>query len=161
MAGGALVDYADLASPQQWAAEQMARAPDFIIGDDYLRRWWVVPRNRQFNVYLHEILHNDDDRALHDHPWDNVSFVIDGGYIEHNPAGRVGAQGWRRDYRRATDAHRLEIPEGGRAVSPFCTGAIDREWASSALKAGGTGKISSTCATPARSVAGAGRPRCA
>lgn len=122
------VDYADLQSLQAWAAGQMQREPDFIIGDNYLRRWWVVPRNRQFNIYLHEILHSDDDRALHDHPWDNVSWVIDGGYIEHNPQGRFERKAGDLIQRRATDSHRLEIPEGGRALSLFYTGPIIREW---------------------------------
>lgn len=47
------------------------RAPDFYIGGNanpYLLRWWVIPRNRFFNVYLHKFLRDDDDRALHDHP---------------------------------------------------------------------------------------------
>lgn len=47
------------------------RPPDVVIGGDaspYMRRWWVIPRNRRFNVYLHHFLRSDDDRALHDHP---------------------------------------------------------------------------------------------
>ena len=49
-----------------------ARKPDFIIGGHdapYLLRWWLIPRNRFFNVYVHQFLRSDDDRALHDHPW--------------------------------------------------------------------------------------------
>jgi hypothetical protein len=48
------------------------RRPDFIIGgadNPYLLRWWIIPRNRWCNVYLHKILRDDDPRALHDHPW--------------------------------------------------------------------------------------------
>src|SRR5690606_32105599 len=33
------------------------RGPDVIIGgahDPYLKRWWVIPRNRFFNIYLHQ-----------------------------------------------------------------------------------------------------------
>ena len=47
------------------------REPDFIIGDDhdpYLKRWWLIPRNPLVNVYLHQILRSDEDRALHDTP---------------------------------------------------------------------------------------------
>ena len=43
------------------------RDPDFVIGrpgKPYLLRWWVIQRNRWFNIYLHQILENDDDRAL-------------------------------------------------------------------------------------------------
>lgn len=61
------------------------RAPDFLIGPEgnpYMRRWWLLPRNRMFNVYLHHILHDDDDRALHDHPWPSLSLNLTGGISE-------------------------------------------------------------------------------
>lgn len=126
---------ADLPDLQAWARAKMQGAPDFVIGDNYLRRWWVVPRNDYANVYLHEILHSDDDRALHDHPWDNTSFLIEGGYIEHRPARGVpdliDQFRWEAGAvvtRKAADVHRLEIPAGGRAVSLFITGPAIREW---------------------------------
>jgi len=62
------------------------RAPDFIVGgetDPYLLRWWLIPRNPLFNIYLHEFRRPDDDRALHDHPWVNLSILLAGEYIEH------------------------------------------------------------------------------
>ena len=65
------------------------RAPDVVIGGHdrpYLRRWWVIPRNPVFNVYLHEFLRSDDDRALHDHPWANCSVLLRGSYVEHTIA---------------------------------------------------------------------------
>src|SRR4051795_4015193 len=68
------------------------REPDFYIGgkvNPYLVRWWVIPRNRFFNVYLHKFLRDDDDRALHDHPWISLSFILRGGYIEHTPGDVV------------------------------------------------------------------------
>lgn len=138
--------YASLEDVQAWACAKMQGAPDFVIGDaanPYLRRWWIVPRNRQCNVYLHEILRSDDDRALHDHPWDNTSFLIEGEYTEIAPVfpgtysgpGRAGDQ-LRETVRRAgdvvsrsaTDSHRLIVPGGGRAVSLFMTGPNLREW---------------------------------
>lgn len=68
----------------RWAR---ARQPDFVIGgaaDPYLRRHWLLPRNPVFNVYVHQFLRSDDDRALHDHPWlFNASWLLAGSYIEH------------------------------------------------------------------------------
>jgi hypothetical protein len=82
---------------EKWADQLMAsREPDFIIGDNYLRRWWVIPRNREVNVYLHEINKSDDDRAFHDHPWTNTSFLIRGSYIEHTPEGSFVRRPGRR-----------------------------------------------------------------
>lgn len=52
------------------------RPPDVVIGgfqNPYLLRWYVIPRNPVFNVYVHLFLRSDDDRALHDHPWANLS----------------------------------------------------------------------------------------
>lgn len=61
------------------------REPDFIVGGKdapYLRRWWVIPRNRFFNIYLHNIIRDDDDHALHDHPWHWCSIHLRGAYYE-------------------------------------------------------------------------------
>lgn len=65
-----------------------ARNPDFVVGADnpdgaYLRRWYLLPRNPVLNVYLHHFMRDDDDRALHDHPWPWLSFLLQGEYIEH------------------------------------------------------------------------------
>jgi hypothetical protein len=112
------------------------RAPDVIIGDranPYLIRWWVIPRNRFFNVYLHRFMRSDDDRALHDHPWSNLSILLRGMYVEHTiDAGGVNV----RTERRAGDwklrlfgsaAHRLELVDG-ECWTIFVTGPRYREW---------------------------------
>jgi hypothetical protein len=113
---------------QIWARQAMQREPDFIIGDNYLRRWWIVPPNMWQNVYLHETLKSDDDRALHDHPWDNISFLIDGCYTEITPKGDFVRKAGDVVQRKAEDSHRLVLPDGGRAVSIFITGPKYREW---------------------------------
>ena len=114
----------------------MARAPDFVIGkpgDDYLRRWFVIPRNRVFNIYAHQFLRSDDDRALHDHPWWNASILLDGEYVEHTiPQGGVqvrtlyGAGDIK--LRTAKAAHRVELVDGKPCISLFITGPRLREW---------------------------------
>ena len=120
---------ADLPDLQAWARGQIvARPPDFEIGYNYLRRWWVVPRNRFSNLYLHEFLGSDDDRAMHDHPWPWTSFLIEGSYIEHTPEGSVLREAGSVVSRPADALHRVELPEGGRAVTLFFTGPIERAW---------------------------------
>ncbi|WP_231730639.1 MULTISPECIES: hypothetical protein [Sphingomonadales] len=127
-------EFASLEQMQAWAHELMAsRAPDFVIGDDYLRRWYVIPRNPSANVYLHHILHSDDDRALHDHPWSNTSVLIGGRYVEHMAApggGEIRVTRHAGDVvtRMASDAHRLEIMPGESAISLFITGPKVRDW---------------------------------
>ena len=109
----------------------MKRAPDFVIGprdNPYLLRWWIIPRNRFFNIYLHCILADDDDRALHDHPFDNVSVLLKGSYREHLKGGLSKiVRRFRPRFRRAECAHRLEVVDGP-VWSLFITGPRRREW---------------------------------
>lgn len=114
----------------------LKRAPDFIIGgvdQPYLRRWWVCPRNPLFNIYLHEFLRDDDDRALHDHPWPNCSILLKGSYVEHQiRAGGIHIRAERKAgdwYVRPSGriAHRIEVGEGG-CWTLFITGPVYRSW---------------------------------
>jgi hypothetical protein len=96
-------------------------------------RWFIVPRNPIFNIYLHEFRRDDDDRALHDHPWRSVSIILRGGYWEHLAGG---ARLWRAPGmivgRAARAAHRVELARDGaqarRAISLFLTGPKLRNW---------------------------------
>ena len=105
-----------------------SRPPDFVIGDNYLRRWWVIPRNPFCNVYLHDIRKSDDDRALHDHPWSNISVLLMGQYFEHTPEGILRRYQGDVVERPADALHRLEVLPGERTVSLFITGPKVREW---------------------------------
>ena len=120
------------------------RDPDFVIGgvnDRYLRRWWVIPRNPVFNVYLHEFCRDDDDRALHDHPWlFNASILLEGDYMEHLPPRRglgTAKCEWRLAghlYLRFGPApHRVQLfrdldARPIRTWTVFITGPRYREW---------------------------------
>jgi hypothetical protein len=106
------------------------REPDCVIGppdNPYLRRWWLIPRNRWFNLYLHNILRDDDDRALHDHPWANLSILLRGAYREVTPRGTHLRKRGSFVLRWATAAHRLEV-ERGPVWTLFITGPVVREW---------------------------------
>jgi hypothetical protein len=114
------------------------REPDITIGppdDLYLRRWWLIPHNRWFNVYLHHFLRSDDDRALHDHPWRNLSILLIGSYREHTTSGVVKRRKpwrpwafWRLTWRSATAAHRVELINGRPVWTLFLTGPKVRTW---------------------------------
>lgn len=106
------------------------RPADFIIGgaeNPYIYRWWVIPRNTWFNIYLHKIVRDDDDRALHDHPWVNLSIILKGCYYEVTPRGRKLRRSWVPILRMPKAAHRLELPDG-HCWSLFITGPRVREW---------------------------------
>lgn len=112
------------------------RPPDFIVGgqdNPYLLRWHIV-RTRWLSIYLHKFVRDDDDRAMHDHPWPSVSIVLSGGYYDVHP-GPDGTE-QRRWYgpgsvifRRATSRHRVELAESRQLVPrddlPF---GVPLEW---------------------------------
>lgn len=125
----------------RWALRKLKTEPDVKIGPPdapYLRRWWVIPRNKFFNIYFHEVLTSDDDRALHDHPWVNMSYIIDGAYNEHTIADggihhRTKRVAGDVKFRLPSAAHRLElIPDKDgklqRCLTLFITGPRVREW---------------------------------
>jgi hypothetical protein len=130
------------------------RPADFIIGgrdDPYLYRWWVIPRNRWFNVYLHCFARSDDDRALHDHPWlFNCSVLLRGQYREWTFADKAMRELKFTDrkagaikLRLGGAPHRVELFRPAMAVGNgaprpigrempcwtlFITGPVVREW---------------------------------
>ncbi len=113
--------------------------PDLIIapdGDPYLYRWHVISRNNHANVYFHIQTASDPERPLHDHPWDNSSTILAGGYYEEY--NTTPGQLWpvlrnlkKGDtvFRRAEEAHRLILPqEIPYTMTLFTTGAKRRDW---------------------------------
>ncbi|CAN7391867.1 hypothetical protein LJR143_002202 [Pseudoxanthomonas sp. LjRoot143] len=118
------------------------RSPDFTVGarhpeGAYLHRWYLTPWRRLFrdvdapartrwqrlavwlssmapNIYLHEFLRDDDDRALHDHPGHFWSLILFGSYVEHTI--EQGGVHVHRQYDAGTlrfvprgRAHRIEL----------------------------------------------------
>jgi hypothetical protein len=109
----------------------MHRIPDEIIGHNnrwralrpdgdpvsrpFLLRWYVGGvKHKWGNAYLHQFIRNDEDRALHDHPWWNLSVLLGGQYIEHTvEAGGVHMRQLYRigdvKLRSPGAAHRVEL----------------------------------------------------
>ncbi len=103
----------------------MKRKPDFEL-QRYLRRWWLIPRNRWFNVYLHQF-YGVRTEDLHDHPWWSVSIVLSGSYREffHDGTSKVRGRG-RVIFRTARLLHRIQV--NGDAWTLFITGPRIRPW---------------------------------
>lgn len=112
-----------------------SRPPDQVIGgrkNPYLLRWYLIPKNRFLNLYLHVFLRSDDDRALHDHPWCNLSLLLRGEYTEHTiQQGGIHRRVIRRagdwKLRSASSAHRIELHSGS-CMTLFLTGPKTRDW---------------------------------
>jgi hypothetical protein len=124
------------------------RKPDLTLtrddGSVYLKRWWIIRRSHckwlQFNIFLHQFLGSDEDRALHDHPWPFISWIVKGEYYEETPGpdwdGFRGTQKklrkrWSLAYRPADWTHRVELlrdldPNRGMVYDP--NEGMVREW---------------------------------
>ena len=135
--------------------------PDEIIGPGYrwrktggtpptglhkpfLVRWFIIPKNRWCNIYLHKFMRDDEDRALHDHPWMNLSLLLVNRYIEVTRGEkRTMYQSGDLKFRLASSAHRIELvhtrktghkrtkaqrKRGQPSWSLFITGPVTRGW---------------------------------
>jgi hypothetical protein len=78
----------------------------------YLKRWYLL-RRKSFAFFLHRFHRSDEDRALHDHPWCFVTFILWRGYLEHTPRQNVSRK-WPLMicFRRAEHQHRVELVDG-------------------------------------------------
>lgn len=102
---------------------------------DRLVNWHGIPflyrehlyRTRQWSVRLHDWTASDHDRALHDHPWDSVTVVLDGELIEHGPTGSQHLTVGDVVTRQAATPHRIELVTPT-ARTLFTTGPIVRDW---------------------------------
>lgn len=105
--------------------------PDEIIHNNtgiYLKRWFIVREYGKYNVYLHNFFGNDDDRALHDHPWPSVSVILSGSYNEVLEDGIHKREAGDVIFRDASVAHRIELIQYCPAWTLFITGEKCREW---------------------------------
>ena len=113
-----------------------------IYGHDgslYMERWKIFEGD-WLNVRVHHIARRDEDRHLHDHPWNWASLVLRNGYIEAVPRQispefegdkeiveyRVRVAG---DFcvRRALDRHRIASVRPG-TYTLFITGPKINWW---------------------------------
>lgn len=109
--GGAYLNRWFLTPWRRWQTRMRARAEarPTRLNRTLARLAGLLP-----NLYLHQFLRDDDDRALHDHPSWAVSFILRGEYIEHTIA--EGGIHHRRIYRAGSlrflptrHAHRIQL----------------------------------------------------
>lgn len=126
---------------KDWLKTLFSGKPHFVIGggsSPYMLRWYLLPRNRRFNIYLHKFLRDDDDRALHDHPWWFVSIILKRGYTEVTENGEIDRRAGSIAFRPATHRHRVVLDKwtefyAGTTVTEPCwtlvaTGRKHRTW---------------------------------
>lgn len=138
-------DFSQLSQEDRWTMLKFIgdfRVPDLVIapdGEAYLYRWHLTPPKGPANVYLHVQVDDDPERPLHDHPWDNTSVILSGGYRETlsmsegepQPGNTFTFMRQKGDviWRKAAWAHRLELAyKAPYAMTLFVTGPKLRDW---------------------------------
>lgn len=109
---------------ERYCSERTAR---FIIGGDYVHRWYLLPKTKLGKAYLHRICRSDYDRHLHDHPGASVSLILSGKYREITENGVFTREAGDIIVRRAREFHRLEVL-GGPVVTLFIMGPSVNNW---------------------------------
>jgi hypothetical protein len=93
-----------------------------IAGTLYMRRWRFMP-DWMPGFRVHCIMQSDDDRALHDHPFHFLTFILKGGYYEYLADG---SKTWHGPgsvlWRPAKTAHRIDLKQ--KAVEPSSLGVV-------------------------------------
>lgn len=115
--------------------------------ETYMRRWWLFnpyqnadgsyPKRNWFmrllpSIRIHEILLADDDKHLHDHPWDAQTIILQGGYVEqisteHAPGNFKSRQAGDTNAIRFGQYHRITFIDGV-AVTLFITFKYRGTW---------------------------------
>lgn len=101
------------------------RTPDFVVDVDYMDRWYIIPRNRFFNVYFH-YFYGSDAPTPHDHPWLSMGWILDGQYTEHTPKGDFIRKAGDITFRLPRSLHWIEIDQP--VFTLFITGPRVRRW---------------------------------
>lgn len=95
---------------------------------DYLEKWRLDEKDDGSATLIHRILRSDGDQELHDHPWDNRTIVLSGGYWDVTPEGRRWLGAGSILHRRAGDFHRVELADGIIPVTMFSHGPRIQDW---------------------------------
>ena len=127
-----MIDVPSAAERFRMVKEAMARPVDETLdhaeAGPYLEKWLVHKDDEGNARYVHRFLRSDQDDEMHDHPWDNVTICVSGGYWNVSPSGRFWIGPGDIVKRKATDFHRVELEPGLLPITIFDHGPKVNEW---------------------------------
>lgn len=91
----------------------------------YVIRWRIETPIGSLRV--HHWISSDDDRAIHDHPWWFLTFVVKGGYTDYSPNRPDFMKAPAVRFRKAEHQHTVFPHEGG-CWTILITGRPLRKW---------------------------------
>lgn len=113
---------------KEYASPRWAFMKRRLIGSAdsvYLDRVYVV-QTPWFGIMFHRIFRPDRQRDLHDHPWNFLSFVLRGHYVEDTIDGPMHRHWW--NYKRAEDRHSITWVSRSPVWTLVFTGRKRRTW---------------------------------
>lgn len=114
-----------------------------IYGKDgvlYMARWWLfnphpeayspeTARRFPISARIHHIAREDDDRHLHDHPWNARTVILRGGYDEIREDGLTYHRSVGSTARlNFGEYHRISSINNGGAYTLFISGQYQGTW---------------------------------
>lgn len=96
------------------------------VEDPYLKRLYILV-TPIFSIMLHRIYRPDEQRDLHDHPWNFLSILLWGWYTEQVEGGDMKRRRWF-SFKKATDRHAIAVCTRKPVWSLVFTGRRQRVW---------------------------------
>ena len=101
---------------------------DHVKAGPYLEKWLVHKDGKGNARYVHRFLRSDQDDEMHDHPWDNITICVEGGYWNVTPTGRFWIAPGDIVRRAAAEFHRVELEPGIQPITIFDHGPKINDW---------------------------------
>jgi hypothetical protein len=96
-------------------------------GKLHFRRWEIL-KTRWFSIYIHGIYEADQDKHLHNHPWDYKSIVLKGSYIEETLTGNNVMRPLKMVTRDGKDYHKIKELKSKSVYTLFIVSPVKRIW---------------------------------
>lgn len=97
-------------------------------GDLYMTRLQLLCFDNGASLMINYFHRSDEDRELHDHPWNFKSLILWRGYNEHHPGGIITTYPGMLIRRPAQWRHRVILKNNKPACTLVFTGPNLREW---------------------------------
>lgn len=96
-------------------------------GKLHFRRWEIL-KTPWFSIWIHGIYAPDEDKHLHNHPWDFKSIVLKGKYIEETENGNIIQYPVKYNSRNGEDFHKIKKLISESVYTLFISTPIKRDW---------------------------------
>lgn len=96
-------------------------------GVTHFKRWEII-KTPFFSIWLHGIYKKDEDSHLHNHPWDFISIILKGSYIEQTENGFNEMSFGKVNIRSGSKFHKIYKLKTPSIYTLFFATKVKREW---------------------------------